>query len=91
MVSENRVLRRISGCKRMEVGLTEGRGNLHNEKLHNLYSSPRTCYLPGPQPKSWTGEKNKYNLKQKNNSKKKQKNNSKKKQIHTRKQENSTY
>jgi hypothetical protein len=32
-VFENRVLRRISGPKRDEV-------TLHNEELHNLYSSP---------------------------------------------------
>jgi hypothetical protein len=35
---ENRVLRRIFGCKRDEV---IGRWRkLHNEELHNLYSSP---------------------------------------------------
>jgi hypothetical protein len=32
------VLRRIFGPKRDEV--TEGRRKLHNEELHNLYSSP---------------------------------------------------
>jgi hypothetical protein len=37
-VFENRVLRRIFGPKRDEV--TEGWRKLHNEKLHNLYSSP---------------------------------------------------
>jgi hypothetical protein len=35
---ENRVLRRIFGPKRDEF--TGGWRNLHNEKLHNLYSSP---------------------------------------------------
>jgi hypothetical protein len=35
---ENRVLRRISGPKRDEV--TGGWGKLHNEDLHNWYSSP---------------------------------------------------
>jgi hypothetical protein len=35
---ENRVLRRIFGPKRDEV--TEGWRKLHNEELHNLYSSP---------------------------------------------------
>jgi hypothetical protein len=35
---ENRVLRRIFGPKRDEV-TGEGR-KLHNEELHNLYSSP---------------------------------------------------
>jgi hypothetical protein len=37
-VFENKVLRRISGPKRDEV--TGGWKNLHNEELHNLYSSP---------------------------------------------------
>jgi hypothetical protein len=36
-VLENRVLRRILGPKRDEV--TDGRRKLHNEELHNLYSS----------------------------------------------------
>jgi hypothetical protein len=37
-VFENRVLRRLFGCKREKV--VEGRRKLHNEKLHNLYASP---------------------------------------------------
>jgi hypothetical protein len=37
-VFENRVLRRIFGPKRNEV--TEEWRKLHNEELHNLYSSP---------------------------------------------------
>jgi hypothetical protein len=37
-VSEKRVLRRIFGPKRDEV--TGGWRKLHNEELHNLYSSP---------------------------------------------------
>jgi hypothetical protein len=37
-VSENRVLRRIFGPKRDEA--TGGWRKLHNEELHNLYSSP---------------------------------------------------
>jgi hypothetical protein len=37
-VFENRVLRRIFGLKRDEE--TGGWRKLHNEKLHNLYSSP---------------------------------------------------
>jgi hypothetical protein len=37
-VFENRVLRRIFGPKRFEV--TGGWRKLHNEELHNLYSSP---------------------------------------------------
>jgi hypothetical protein len=38
-VFENKVLRRIFGPKRDEV--TGGWRKLHNEKLHDLYSSPR--------------------------------------------------
>jgi hypothetical protein len=37
-VFENRVLKRIFGTKRDEV--TGGWRKLHNEVLHNLYSSP---------------------------------------------------
>jgi hypothetical protein len=37
-VFENKVLRRIFGPKRDEV--TGGSRKLHNEELHNLYSSP---------------------------------------------------
>jgi hypothetical protein len=37
-VFENRVLRRIFGPKRDKVA--QGWRKLHNEKLHNLYSSP---------------------------------------------------
>jgi hypothetical protein len=37
-VFENRVLRRLFGSKRDEV--TGGWRQLHNEALHNLYSSP---------------------------------------------------
>jgi hypothetical protein len=37
-VFENRVSRRIFGPKRDEV--TGGWRKLHNEELHNLYSSP---------------------------------------------------
>jgi hypothetical protein len=37
-VFENRVLRRIFGPKR--DGVTGGWRKLHNEELHNLYSSP---------------------------------------------------
>jgi hypothetical protein len=36
-VFENRVLRRIFGPKRLEDGSWR---NLHNDELHNLYSSP---------------------------------------------------
>jgi hypothetical protein len=37
-VFENRVLRRIFGCKRKEVA--GGWRRQHNEKFHNLYASP---------------------------------------------------
>jgi hypothetical protein len=37
-VFENRVLRRILGLKR--DGVTGGWRKLHNEELHDLYSSP---------------------------------------------------
>jgi hypothetical protein len=37
-IFENTALRRIFGPKGNKV--TEGRRELHNEKLHNLYSSP---------------------------------------------------
>jgi hypothetical protein len=36
MVTENRVLRRISGPERDKI--IEDSGKLHNEELHNLYS-----------------------------------------------------
>jgi hypothetical protein len=42
MVFGNWVLRRIFGTKRNEV--TGGRRKLHNEKLHNLYFSPKCNY-----------------------------------------------
>jgi hypothetical protein len=42
-VFENRVLRRIFGPKRDEV--TGEWRKLHNEELHNLYSSPDTVSL----------------------------------------------
>jgi hypothetical protein len=42
-VSENRVLRRIFGFKRNEkIG---GWRKLHNEELHNLYSSPNNIIM----------------------------------------------
>jgi hypothetical protein len=42
-VFENRVLGRIFGSTRDEV--TGGWRKLHNEELHNLYSSPRTTRM----------------------------------------------
>jgi hypothetical protein len=42
-VFENRVLRRLFGPKRDD--LTGGWRKLHNEELHNLYSSPNIIRL----------------------------------------------
>jgi hypothetical protein len=42
-VFENRALRRIFGPKRDEV--TGGWRKLHNEELHNLYSSPSIIFF----------------------------------------------
>jgi hypothetical protein len=41
-VFENRVLRRIFGPKRKVTG---ERRKMHNEELHNLYSSPSTSII----------------------------------------------
>jgi hypothetical protein len=41
LTAENRVLRRIFGPKRDEV--TGEWRKLHNEELHDLYSSPLLC------------------------------------------------
>jgi hypothetical protein len=49
-VFENRVLRRIFGPERH--GVTGGWRKLHNEELHNLYSSPRTIK---PRRMRWVG------------------------------------
>jgi hypothetical protein len=42
-VFENRALREILGPKRDEA--SEGQRKLHNEELHNLYSSPNTIRM----------------------------------------------
>jgi hypothetical protein len=52
-VFENRVLRRIFGPKRDEV--TGGRRKLHNEELHNLYSSPSIIRMIKSRRMRWTG------------------------------------
>jgi PAS domain-containing protein len=50
---ENRVLRRMFGLKRDEV---IGRGRkLHNEELHNLYSSPCIIRMIESRRMRWTG------------------------------------
>jgi hypothetical protein len=50
-VFENRVLRRIFGPKR--DGLTGGWRKLHNEELHNLYSSPSIIRIIKPKRMRW--------------------------------------
>jgi hypothetical protein len=52
-VFENRVLRRIFGPKRDEV--TVDRRKLHNEELHNLYSSPNIIRMIKSRRMRWVG------------------------------------
>jgi hypothetical protein len=52
-VFENRVLRRIFGPKRDEV--TGGWRKLHNEELHNLYSSPSIIKMIKSRRMRWAG------------------------------------
>jgi hypothetical protein len=52
-VFENRVLRRIFGPKRDEV--TGEWRKLHNEELHNLYSSPDSIRQVKPRRMRWVG------------------------------------
>jgi hypothetical protein len=52
-VFENRVLRRILGPRRDEV--TGDWRKLHNEELHNLYSSPNIIRLIKSRMMRWTG------------------------------------
>jgi hypothetical protein len=52
-VFENRALRRIFGPKRDEV--TGGWRKLHNEELHNLYSSPSILILIKSRRMRWAG------------------------------------
>jgi hypothetical protein len=52
-VFENRVLRRIFGPKRDEV-IGEWR-KLHNEELHDLYSSPSIIRIVKARRMRWTG------------------------------------
>jgi hypothetical protein len=52
-VFENRVLRRIFGPKKDEV--TAGRRKLHNEELHNLYSSPIIIKIIKSRGMRWAG------------------------------------
>jgi hypothetical protein len=52
-VSENRVLRRIFGPKSDEV--TGDWRKLHNQKLHNLYSSPNIIRMIKSRRMRWAG------------------------------------
>jgi hypothetical protein len=52
-VFENRVLRRIFGPKRDDV--TGDWRKLHNEELHNLYSSPNTISMIKSRRMRWAG------------------------------------
>jgi hypothetical protein len=52
-VFENRVLRRIFGPKRDEV--MGGWSKLHNEELHNLYSSPSIIRIIKSRRMRWAG------------------------------------
>jgi hypothetical protein len=52
-VFENRVLRRIFGPKRDEV--TGDWRKLHNEELHNLYSSPNIIRMIKLRRTRWAG------------------------------------
>jgi hypothetical protein len=52
-VFENGVLRRTFGPKRDEV--TGGWRKLHNEELHNLYSSPSIIRMVKFRRMRWTG------------------------------------
>jgi hypothetical protein len=52
-VFENRMLRKIFGTKRDEV--TGDWRKLHNEELHNLYSSPSIIRMMKSRRMRWTG------------------------------------
>jgi hypothetical protein len=52
-VFENRVLRRIFGAKRDEV--MGGWRKLHNEELHNLYTSPSIIRIMKSRRMMWAG------------------------------------
>jgi hypothetical protein len=57
-VFENRVLRKIFGPKRDEVTVDWRKGDwrkLHNEELHNLYSSPSIIRTIKSRRMRWSG------------------------------------
>jgi hypothetical protein len=51
-VFENRVLRKIFGLKREEDG---SRRKIHNDELHNLYSSPNIIRVLKSRRMRWVG------------------------------------
>jgi hypothetical protein len=53
-VSENRVLRRIFGPMRDEMA--GGWRRLHNEELHNLYTSPNIISMTKTRRMRWVGQ-----------------------------------
>jgi hypothetical protein len=53
MMFENRVLRRMFGPKRDEV--TGDWRKLHNQELHNLYSSPNIIRMIKLRRRTWAG------------------------------------
>jgi hypothetical protein len=54
-VSEHRLLRRRFGPKRDEIIRVEGFRKLHNEKLHNLYSSANIIRMIKTRKVRWAG------------------------------------
>jgi hypothetical protein len=52
-IFENRVLGRVCGTKKDEI--TGGKRKLHNEELHNLYSSPNVIRIIKSRRMRWAG------------------------------------
>jgi hypothetical protein len=55
-VLENRVLRKIFGCKKREEVAGDWR-KLHNEELHNLHSSRSIIRVIKSRKMTWVGHK----------------------------------